>query len=60
MVWSGGGRIYFTIKYEIKEFYLLNPALQIEKRPVQFLHNVGYKFNSRTPRCRRWAQRAAP
>lgn len=38
--------IYFTIKYEIKEFYLLNPALQIERSPVQFLHNVGYKFNS--------------
>lgn len=64
--WFGEGRggeksgIYFTIKYEIKEFYLLNPALQIEKRPVQFLHNVGYKFNSRTPCCQRWAPACSP
>lgn len=41
---------FFTIKYEIKEFYLLNPALQIKRRPVQFLHNGGYKSNS----CRLW------
>lgn len=47
MLW---GICFFTIKYEIKKFYLLNPALQIERRPVQFLHNGGYKFNS----CRLW------